>query len=387
MLTEQEEEMIKALEAKNQEYEKMLEEALGDKKSFGKILAGPFTHDGNNYYRASIGNDVTMIACPPDDMFGGNPIPATLDIDTEVIVLGQIIAAVVPEELKVHIENPKFDLIKWEDIGGLKSQVAQIREAVEDPIANAKLAEELGVQPIAGLLLYGPPGCGKTFIAKAVASTVLGATSVDPQAFQYMKGGEMLSKWVGETENNIKKAFEACRDYSTRTGCKAVIFIDEAEALLPTRGSRKSSDVETTIVPTFLSEMSGFEGNNPIVILATNHKEAIDPAILREGRIDIKIEIKRPTESDAKEIFMIHLKKLKTHDTVEELADFASEALFKLPAAKNVSGAMIETIAKDAIRKTMTRVIASPKTKEKGITLTDMSEALESINTAYVTKA
>lgn len=387
MLTEQEEEMIKGMSAKIEEYEKMLEQVLDDKKSFGKILAGPFEHDGKKFYRVGSGSEAAMVACPPDSLIDGSPIPAILDLETEVVVVGQSIACVVPEELKIIVETPTFDLITWSEIGGLKSQVSRIKEAIEMPLTNAKLAKELGVQPIAGILLYGPPGTGKTLIAKAIASTILGKTKIDPSAFVYMKGGEMLSKYVGESENNIKRAFANCRDYTLRTGEKAVMFIDEAEALLPTRGSRKSSDVETTIVPTFLGEMSGFEGNNPIVVLATNHRKSIDSAILREGRIDIHIEVERPTEVDAKEIFMIHLKKIKTHDKVEDLADYACKALFACPAAKNVSGAMIETIAKDAIRKTMTRLIATPKSKEKGVTLTDINDAIISINSSYVTKA
>jgi len=384
-MAETQDEIIEQLEAKVQEYENLLEETLSDKKGFGKILAGPFDHDGKKYYRVSIGSDISMVYAAEVSMFDGSPIDPTLPEETEVIVVGQTIACVVPEELKVIIEPPVFDLISWSDIGGFKSQLQIIRDAIELPMVNAKLAEELGVQPICGILLYGAPGCGKTYIAKAIASTVLGATRIDPQAFQYMKGGEMLSMYVGKTEQDIKNSFAQCRDYTKRTGKKAIMFIDEAEALLPTRGSRRSSDVETTIVPTFLSEMSGFEGNNPIVILATNKKDAIDEAILREGRIDIKIEIKRPTEPDALEIFEIHLKKLKTHDAVADLAEFASSSLFGSPAAKKVSGAMIEAICKDAIRKTMTRVIATPKTKEKGITLDDMSKAITAINTSYVT--
>lgn len=381
--TEEMEEIINNLKAQNAELTELLDQTLAEPKSIVKIVAGPFEEKDQQYYRATKGSDALVVFLSKEPLFGVDPITDPIEPDTEVIVVGQTIMAIIPEELKVKIENPTFNLVDWDGIGGLKSQVADIRRAIEMPLNNAKLAEELGVQPIAGILLYGPPGTGKTLIAKAIANAVLGATVIDASAFKYLKGGEMLSKYVGEAENNIKKAFADCREYTRKTGKKAVMFIDEAEALLPTRGSRKSSDVETTIVPTFLSEMSGLEGDNPIVVLATNHKNAIDAAVIREGRIDIKIEIKRPTQSDALEIFEIHLKKVKLHDSITDLCEFASEALFTSPAKEKVSGAMIEAIAKDSIRITMDRLMSDPKCKERGVTMMDVAESIKSISLSY----
>lgn len=381
---EQQEEIINGLKDQISEYEKLLEETLGEPKSIVKIAAGPFEEKGEMYYRALKGSDPLVVFISKDPLFGTTPIVDPLEPETEVIVVGQTIIGIVPEELKVKIENPTFNLIEWDEVGGLKSQVADIRKAIEMPLMNATLAKELGVQPIAGILLFGPPGTGKTLIAKAIAKTILGTSVIDAAAFSYMKGGEMLSKYVGEAESNIKKAFSACREYTRKSGNKAIMFIDEAEALLPTRGSRKSSDVETTIVPTFLSEMSGLEGDNPIVVLATNHKNAIDAAVLREGRIDIKIEIKRPTQTDAVEIFDIHFKKVKVHEKLPLLSEFAAEALFKCPAVKNVSGAMIEAIAKDSIRVTMDRLMNNPKDKKRGVTMNDVVESIKSISLSYV---
>lgn len=384
------EEVIELLEGKVNELTKLLEETLAEGKGIAKIVAGPFEDKGANYYRASKGekNEAIIVFVSPDPLFGNDPIPAILEPDTEVVITGQTIISVVPKELKPIAEPVTMELIGWNEIGGLKSQIHDIREAVESPILNAKLAEELGVTPIAGILLYGPPGTGKTYIAKAIASTVFGSTTIDPDAFIYIKGGEELSMYVGATEQNIKGYFARAREYTRKTGKKAIMFIDEAEALLPTRGSRKSSDVETTIVPTFLGEMSGLDSkDNPIVILATNHKNALDSAVTREGRIDIKVEIKRPDLSDTKEILEIHLKKFKTHDSVEVLADFASNAIFGCSAVNNVSGAMCEVIVKDAIRKAMTRLISSPKDKAKGITIDDIACSIKSISQSYVTKA
>ena len=139
-------------------------------------------------------------------------------------------------------------------------------------------------------------------IAKAIASQIIKASGGDHEAFQYVKGAELLSKWVGEAEARIANMFRKSRDYSKRTGNRAIIFMDEAEAMLGTRGSRKSSDVDTTIVPTFLAEMDGFDENGPFILLATNLPNALDEAVTREGRIDSKIPVMRPDYDDVIEI-------------------------------------------------------------------------------------
>lgn len=251
---------------------------------------------------------------------------------------------------------------------------------VEMPLLHADLAKSYGIVPSKGMLLYGSPGCGKTLIAKAIASMILDDTSVDPRAFRYIKGAELLSMYVGQTEQAIGELFKSCREYTEETGQQAVIFIDEAEAILPARGSRRSSDVETTIVPTFLSEMDGFDGQNPFILLSTNLPNSIDEAILREGRIDVKIQVQRPTIEDSKEIFKIHLSKVKLADDIDKLCEDASNALFESNLKAKVSGAMIQTVVNFSAKQALQRAISFPKSKDKGIITEDIVNALNLVN-------
>ncbi|MHA2404329.1 MAG: AAA family ATPase, partial [Candidatus Kariarchaeaceae archaeon] len=181
-------------------------------------------------------------------------------------------------------------------------------------------------------------------------------------------------------EQRIVRMFKNAREYSEETGQQAVIFIDEAEAILPKRGSRRSSDVDTTIVPTFLSEMDGFAEHNPFIILSTNIPDNLDDAVLREGRIDIKVPIMRPSKEDSKEIFAIHFNGIACHDTVEELCEYAAEKLYTCDLKKRVSGAMIKTIVNVAARAAMKRVVVSPKTKKVGVAKEDIVKSLILIN-------
>ncbi|HEY4396208.1 MAG TPA: proteasome ATPase [Acidimicrobiia bacterium] len=199
--------------------------------------------------------------------------------------------------------------ITYADVGGLDDQIDQIQDAVELPYLYADLFHEHQLQPPKGILLYGPPGCGKTLIAKAVANSLAKRVSektgdsATRSYFLNIKGPELLNKYVGETERQIRLIFQRAREKSEE-GVPVIVFFDEMDSLFRTRGSGISSDIESTIVPQLLAEIDGVESlKNVIVIGASNREDLIDPAILRPGRLDVKIKIERPDQDAARQIF------------------------------------------------------------------------------------
>ena len=215
--------------------------------------------------------------------------------------------------------------ITYEQIGGLARQIETIRDAVELPYLHKHLFEDYQLSAPKGVLLYGPPGCGKTLIAKAVANSLARAVaaktgSADARSyFLNVKGPELLNKYVGETERQIRLIFARAKEKSDE-GVPVIVFFDEMDSLFRTRGSGVSSDVESTVVPQLLSELDGVEGlKNVIVIGASNREDLIDPAILRPGRLDVKIKIERPDADAAREIFGIYLRR-RVPLPAEELA-------------------------------------------------------------------
>jgi proteasome-associated ATPase len=246
----------------------------------------------------------------------------SLLIDRRVHFAYERIPKLDVEELVLE-EVPDID---YSVIGGLGNQIEAIRDAVELPFLHKELFAEHELKAPKGILLYGPPGCGKTLIAKAVANSL--AKKVSERTgeegrsfFLNIKGPELLNKYVGETERHIRLVFQRARDKAT-DGMPVIVFFDEMDSLFRTRGSGVSSDVENTIVPQLLSEIDGVEGlDNVIIIGASNREDMIDPAILRPGRLDVKIKIERPDAEAAREIFSKYLTPtLPLHP--EDLAEF-----------------------------------------------------------------
>ena len=311
------------------------------------------------------------------------------------------------EELILE-EIPDID---YSAIGGLDAQIDALRDAVELPFLHAELFADYKLPAPKGVLLYGPPGCGKTLIAKAVANSLAKRTMEktgreDVRAyFLNVKGPELLNKYVGETERQIRMIFQRAKEKSEE-GVPVIVFFDEMESLFRTRGSGISSDMETTIVPQLLSELDGVEQlKNVIVIGASNREDLIDPAILRPGRLDVKIKVERPEHEAAKAIFSkyltddvpIHQAEIDKHDgdinaaigfmiavTVDEMYAVNDENRFLEVTYANgdkevlyfkdfSSGAMIENIVRRAKKIAIKRLIA---TGETGIKTEDLIESI-----------
>jgi len=273
--------------------------------------------------------------------------------------------------------------VDWADIGGLEHAKLQLQEAIEWPILHKNIFANYNKRPIKGIELYGNPGCGKTMLGKAIATTLKKRYGLADTGFFYMKGPELLSPYVGMAEAKIRAWFASGRRYKAEHGIPAVGFIDEADAILPKRGSGISSDIEKTIVPTFLSELDGMDNFAMTVILATNREGLLDPAIVRPGRIDRKIKIGRPDKETSKYILKIYLKKTLLKDGIDELVEHASDAIFdnqriiyKVETVNGsfdflfshlISGAVLANMVDLAVSAALYEDIANKKCKGSGI--------------------
>lgn len=245
---------------------------------------------------------------------------------------GSIVLRSLGKEQKRHSLSAGTG-VSWKDVGGLEEAKAAMIEAIEMPVKFADLYASYKKKSLKGVLLYGPPGCGKTLLAKAAASSISeihGGKGSDTN-FIYVKGPELLDKWVGNSEAQIRALFARAKDHKKKHGYPAILFIDEADALLGQRGSGNMSTLGQTIVPQFLSEMDGIEDSGALVLLSTNRPDVLDPAIVREGRIDRKVRVTRPDKKSAVDIFKIHLRDRPLGRKVENVDVYArlcAEALY-----------------------------------------------------------
>ncbi len=317
----------------------------------------------------------------------------------------------LPKEEVEELVLEEVPDVSYEDIGGLEGQIEAIRDAVELPFLYSELFREHQLEPPKGVLLYGPPGCGKTLIAKAVAKSLADKVrerTGRPDAHSYflnIKGPELLNKYVGETERQIRQIFQRAKERS-QEGLPVIVFFDEMDSIFRTRGTGISSDVESTIVPQLLSELDGVETlKNVIVIGASNREDLIDPAILRPGRLDVKIKIERPSASQASDIMSkyltgdvpIHPSEIEraggdtgasVHRMIQSTVDrmyatsddnrflevtYASGDKEVLYFKDFNSGAMIENIVRRSKKEAIKRFLS---TGEKGIKNEDLSNAI-----------
>ena len=296
------------------------------------------------------------------------------------LLLERLLQPEVEHLLLEHVPNVTFA-----DIGGLDNQIEKIRDAVELPFLHADLFAEYQLPAPKGILLYGPPGCGKTLIAKAVANSLaqrVAAKTGDDKGRSYfinIKGPELLNKYVGETERQIRLVFQRAREKSEE-GWPVIIFFDEMDSMFRTRGTGVSSDMESTIVPQLLAEIDGADKlQNVIIIGATNREDLIDPAILRPGRLDVKIRVDRPNRDAAQQILLRYLSDDLPYGEgcqINDIVDLAIDRIFAESAENRfleityqngekeelfykdfLSGAMLENIVRRTKKKAIKRRI------------------------------
>lgn len=289
--------------------------------------------------------------------------------------------------------------ITWNDIAGLEDAKAQLIEIIETPYTRPDVYKFYNQPLPKGVLLYGPPGCGKTRIAMAVANSMakIHGNANYQSGFIHVKGPELLTKWVGDTEAEIRALFATGREHYRKHGYPATMFIDEGDAILPTRGSGKSSDVEKTSVPMFLSEMDGMASTNMLILIATNQPRSLDPAVTREGRIDRHIKISRPNKNNIGQYVKVHMAKrpLQKGLYVDDIVDVIASEIYsdkfnicKITHQDNtflfgmkdiVTGAMVSGLVSQATSIAMKRDLSSKSGANTGLSVRDFEQSIQTV--------
>lgn len=305
-----------------------------------------------------------------------------------------VIVDVIPRE-KIEIRT-QSNTVTFDQIAGLHDAKRELLDAIVMPHKHPEIYKFYKKKPPKGILLSGPPGCGKTMLAKAAANALREVCDAkgSSDGFMYVKGPEILHHFVGASEAKIREIFAKAREYAREAGHPALLFIDEADAILGMRGKGISSDMEKTIVPMFLAEMDGLDETGAIVLLATNRPDTLDPAVVRDGRIDRKIIVPRPTPEAVSDIFTMHLVPLPTQGemTHAEMAVHATAELFnpkrvmfRVKTSDNkmhdfklqhiVNGALVATIVDQASSQAMHRDLAA--NTNTGVTLQDLYDSID----------
>ena len=346
--------------------------------------------------QAASGNTET-VALPHADLDGTNLKEGEevfLDANQKVI-LGKL----AKRESKMLVEDD-FEQVEWSQVGGQEKVKEEIRKVLEYPLLHENILKEMEYQVPKGFLFYGPPGCGKTLVGKAILTEVIKKLSEQENSelegrFIHVKGPEILNMWLGESERKIREIFKKARDYKEK-GQVPFIFIDEAESILGTRQAWRGSNISNTVVPMFCAEMDGIQSlRDTVVILATNRPDLIDPAIIRPGRIDRKIKVRRPNREECKQILRVYLKDglPREYEDFDKMAEPFLDNLFtrnpeqevlvmtlrsggskKMYWCDFISGAAIEGIIKRAKEHAIERAIDGEKLC---ITVDDLTTALK----------